>query len=89
MIGAQKPVYRLNFNQVSKLVFYAQSPVRLYQGDAFEPTWPIKEYNTDTNKHKETRKMHQTQPLAQTPSTGLGHPSFGGRCRKAMFGVWS
>ena len=26
-------------------------------------------------------------PLCQTPSTGLRHPSFGGRCRKAMFGV--
>ena len=24
----------------------------------------------------------------QTPSTGLRHPSFGGRCRKAMLGVW-
>ena len=29
------------------------------------------------------------QPLwqRQTPSTGLRHPSFGGRCRKAMLGV--
>ena len=27
--------------------------------------------------------------IAQTPSTGLRHPSFfGGRCRKAMLGVW-
>ena len=26
--------------------------------------------------------------LTQTPSTGLRHPSFGGRCRKAMLGVW-
>ena len=25
---------------------------------------------------------------SQTPSTGLRHPSFGGRCRKAMLGVW-
>ena len=24
----------------------------------------------------------------QTPSTGLQHPSFGGRCRKAVLGVW-
>ena len=24
----------------------------------------------------------------QTPSTGLRHPPFGGRCRKAMLGVW-
>ena len=24
----------------------------------------------------------------QTSSTGLRHPSFGGRCRKAMLGVW-
>ena len=23
----------------------------------------------------------------QTPSTGLRHPSFGGRCRKTMLGV--
>ena len=27
--------------------------------------------------------------FTQTPSTGLRHPSFGGRCRKAMLGVWS
>ena len=26
--------------------------------------------------------------VVQTPSTGLRHPSFGGRCRKAMLGVW-
>ena len=25
---------------------------------------------------------------SQTPSTGLRRPSFGGRCRKAMLGVW-
>ena len=25
-------------------------------------------------------------PVLQTPSTGLRHPSFGGRCRKAMLG---
>ena len=25
----------------------------------------------------------------QTPSTGLRHPSFEGRCRKAVLGVWS
>ena len=25
---------------------------------------------------------------AQTPSTALRHPSFGGRCRKAVLGVW-
>ena len=24
----------------------------------------------------------------QTPNTGLRHLSFGGRCRKAMLGVW-
>ena len=24
----------------------------------------------------------------QTPSTGLRHSSFGGRCRKAVLGVW-
>ena len=27
--------------------------------------------------------------ITQTPSAGLRHPSFGGRCRKAMIGVWS
>ena len=26
--------------------------------------------------------------FVQTPSTGLRHPPFGGRCRKALFGVW-
>jgi len=26
--------------------------------------------------------------MAQTPGTGLRHPSFGGRCRKAVLGVW-
>ena len=29
------------------------------------------------------------QGWAQTPSTGLRHPSFGGRCWKAMLGVWA
>ena len=24
----------------------------------------------------------------QTPNTGLRHPSLGGRCRKAVLGVW-
>ena len=28
-----------------------------------------------------------SQSAPQTPSTGLRHPSFGGRCRKAMLGV--
>ena len=28
-------------------------------------------------------------PSTQTPSTGLRHPSFGGRCRKAVLGVWT
>ena len=31
-------------------------------------------------------QSHKLQ-LCQTPSTGLRHPSFGGRCRKAMLGV--
>ena len=32
---------------------------------------------------RDARSMHVTQ----TPSTGLRHPSFGGRCRKEMLGV--
>ena len=28
-----------------------------------------------------------TERKMQTPGTGLRHPSFGGRCRKAMLGV--
>ena len=32
--------------------------------------------------------FHQTLPWLQTPSSGLRHPSFGGRCRKVMLGVW-
>ena len=35
------------------------------------------------------RKELYTQGHTQTPSTGLRHPSFGGRCRKAMLGVWA
>ena len=33
--------------------------------------------------------LHHTtaEPWMQTPSTGLRHPSFGGRCRKAALGV--
>ena len=32
----------------------------------------------------------RAQELCQTPSTGLRHPSsVGGRCQKAMLGVWS
>ena len=30
---------------------------------------------------------HGRQRAPQTPSTGLRHPSFGGRCQKAMLGV--
>ena len=34
-----------------------------------------------------TSLAESRQPPAQTPSIGLRHPSFGGRCRKAMLGV--
>ena len=30
----------------------------------------------------------RVEAYSQTPSTGLRHPSFGRRCRKAMLGVW-
>ena len=33
--------------------------------------------------------IDDTALTTQTPSAGLRHPSFGGRCRKAMIGVWS
>ena len=32
--------------------------------------------------------MPESDARSQTPSTGLRHPSFGGRCRKAVLGVW-
>ena len=35
------------------------------------------------------RTVLPSQALTQTPSIGLRHPSSGGRCRKAMLGVWS
>ena len=34
------------------------------------------------------RKVPESDARSQTPSTGLRHPSFGGRCRKAVLGVW-
>ena len=33
-------------------------------------------------------RCRKSEAWSQIPSTGLRHPSFGGRCRKAMLGVW-
>ena len=56
-------------------------------------------YNIKSDHHSSTvrttfretlgRNELYTQDHTQTPSTGLRHPSFGGRCRKAMLGVWA
>ena len=41
-----------------------------------------------TNSGRVWRKVPESDARSQTPSTSLRHPSFGGRCRKAVLGVW-
>ena len=68
----------LDFNQVSDVIITPNASSVCY---ASRPHSSVLQTADDVPWN-----MIHAQP--QTPSAGLRHPSFGGRCRKAMLGVW-